>query len=211
MTDAIRVMIVEDHALVRTGLRTALRAAGFNVVGEAADGISAETVAERERPTVAVVDLGLPGRDGAELVRRFRGQPDGPRCVVLTTRTDDNSILRSIEAGAYGYCSKASAEDGLLDAIRAAARGAFYLDPEVAKVVLRATLAKGEPANSPLTARETEILSCIARGAGNSDIADDLHISLATVKTYVADILRKLEAADRAHAVAVGVRRRLIA
>jgi DNA-binding NarL/FixJ family response regulator len=211
MNDAIRVMIVEDHALVRTGLRTALRAAGFNVVGEAADGISAEGVAARERPAVAVVDLGLPGRDGTELVRRFRGLRDGPRCVVLTTRTDENSILGSIEAGAFGYCSKASAEDGLLDAIRAAHRGAFYLDPEAASVVRRGTVAKGDAAGSPLTARETEILQCIARGAGNSDIAEDLHISLATVKTYVADILRKLMAADRAHAVAVGVRRGLIA
>ena len=124
MSDAIRVMIVEDHALVRTGLRTALRAAGFQVVGEAADGISAEAVVKRERPEVAVVDLGLPGRDGAELVRRLGALEGGPRCVVLTTRTDRNSILGSIEAGAYGYCSKSSAEDGLLDAIRAASRGA---------------------------------------------------------------------------------------
>jgi DNA-binding NarL/FixJ family response regulator len=210
MNAAIRVMIVEDHALVRTGLRTALRAAGFNVVGEAADGVTAEGVAEREHPDVAVVDLGLPGRDGADLVRRFGTLEHGPRCVVLTTRTDENSIRKSIEAGAFGYCSKSSAEDGLLDAIRAAARGAYYLDPEAATVMRRNAVAKGSQGNSPLTTRETEILSCIAGGAGNSDIANDLHISLATVKTYVAEILRKLEATDRAHAVALGVRRGLI-
>jgi DNA-binding NarL/FixJ family response regulator len=210
MNGAIRVVIVEDHALVRTGLRTALRAAGFDVVGEAADGVSAEAVVARERPDVAVVDLGLPGREGAELVRRLGALEGGPRCVVLTTRTDRNSILGSIEAGAYGYCSKSSAEDGLLDAIRAASRGAFYLDAEAATVVRRTAIPNGEHADSPLTARETEILSCIAQGGGNSDIADDLHISLATVKTYVADILRKLEAKDRAHAVALAVRRGFI-
>jgi len=203
MNGAIRVVIVEDHALVRTGLRTALRAAGFDVVGEAADGVSAEAVVARERPDVAVVDLGLPGREGAELVRRLGALEGGPRCVVLTTRTDRNSILGSIEAGAYGYCSKSSAEDGLLDAIRAASRGAFYLDAEAATVVRRTAIPNGEHA-------ETEILSCIAQGGGNSDIADDLHISLATVKTYVADILRKLEAKDRAHAVALAVRRGFI-
>jgi CheY-like chemotaxis protein len=107
MSAPIRVMIVEDHALVRTGLRTALRAVGFEVVGEAADGISAEEVARRVEPAVAVVDLGLPGRDGIELVRRLSALGGGPQCVVLTTRTDDDSIMHAIlgEGSSLGEAS----------------------------------------------------------------------------------------------------------
>ena len=211
VNEPIRVMIVEDHALVRTGLRTALRAVGFDVVAEAADGISAEELAQRVEPAVAVVDLGLPGRDGIELVRRLGALEHGPQCVVLTTRTDDDSIMRAMEAGAFGYCSKSSAEDGLIDAVRAAARHGLYLDPEASTVVRRRALKQREPMPSPLTARETEILCAIAEGSGNSDIASNLHISLATVKTYVAEISRKLNATDRAHAAAIGVRRGFIA
>ncbi len=210
----IRVMIVEDHALVRTGLRTALRAAGFAVVAEAADGITAESLARAERPDVAVVDLGLPGRDGVELVRRLSELPDGPRCVVLTTRDDEASIVSAMQAGAFGYCFKSSAEAGLLDALRAAARGATYLDPTAASVMLRDSQAgrrTGPALDSPLTARETEILARIAQGAGNAAIADELGISLATVKTYVAEILRKLGASDRAHAASIGLRKGYIA
>jgi DNA-binding NarL/FixJ family response regulator len=210
LIDALRVMIVEDHALVRTGLRTALRAAGFDVVGEAADGITAETLAFSERPAVAVVDLGLPGRDGIDLVRRLCAMENGPRCVVLTTRSDEASILGAIEAGAIGYCSKASAEDGLLEAIRAAARGSLYLDADAAEIVRRRASGRFPEGDSPLTARETEILSAVARGLGNAEIADHLNISLATVKTYVAEIARKLSASDRSHAVAIGLRRGLI-
>jgi DNA-binding NarL/FixJ family response regulator len=213
MNQAIRVIIVEDHALVRTGLKTALRAGGFDVVGEAADGVSAEALAIRVRPDVAVVDLGLPGRNGIELVRRFSELEGGPRSVVLTTRDDDESILASLDAGASGYCFKSSAEAGLLDALRAAARGATYLDPTAAGVVYAkarsgassdATKAK---APSPLTNREGEILALIAQGEGNAAIAVELNISLATVKTYVTEILRKLSASDRAHAASIGLRR----
>jgi DNA-binding NarL/FixJ family response regulator len=213
MNEPIRVIIVEDHALVRTGLRTALRAGGFDVVGEAPDGISAEELAKRVRPDVAVVDLGLPGRDGIELVRRLSQLEGGPNSVVLTTRDDETSILASLEAGASGYCLKSSAEAGLLDALRAAARGASYLDADAAGVVYAKAKsgASAEPKSSkihsPLTNRETEILTLIAQGGGNATIALQLNISLATVKTYVAEILRKLTASDRAHAASIGLRR----
>lgn len=213
MNEPIRVIIVEDHALVRTGLRTALRAGGFDVVGEAPDGVSAEELAKRVRPDVAVVDLGLPGRDGIELVRRLSELEGGPNSVVLTTRDDETSILASLEAGASGYCFKSSAEAGLLDALRAAARGATYLDATAAGVVYAKAKsgASAEPkasnVRSPLTNRETEILTLIAQGAGNAAIATQLNISLATVKTYVAEILRKLTASDRAHAASIGLRR----
>ena len=214
MSDDIRVMIVEDHALVRTGLRTALRANGFNVVAEAGDGITAERLAVTSSAEVAVVDLGLPGRDGIELVRRFSQMSDGPRCVVLTTRDDEKSIVAALQAGALGYCFKSSAEAGLLDALRAAARGATYLDPTAASVMVRERISPrrgNAAADSPLTARETEILGRIAQGAGNATIADELGISLATVKTYVAETLRKLSASDRAHAASIGLRRGFIA
>jgi DNA-binding NarL/FixJ family response regulator len=208
---AIRVAIVEDHALVRAGLRTSLEGAGMDVVAEAADGIVAIDAIARAKPDVAVVDLGLPGKDGIALTRELKTLADAPRVVILTMHEMDDEVLAALSAGADAYCVKSSDPGVVIDAIRAVAAGGAYFDPRVAHVVLRRL--SGSPARpeaSPLTPRETEILTLVAGGVGNAEIALALHIGLGTVKGHVADILEKLSASDRAHAAVTAYRRGLI-
>jgi NarL family two-component system response regulator LiaR len=208
---AIRVVLVEDHALVRAGLRTALEAAGIDVVAEAADGIAGLETVTNARPDVALVDLGLPGKDGLTLTRELKALAGAPRVVILTMQEFDDEVLAALTAGADAYCVKASDPVVVIDAIRTVAAGGAYFDPRIADVILR-KLA-GTPAQSgqsPLTPRESDVLRLIADGVGNAGIAERLHVSLGTVKGHVADILEKLSASDRAHAAVTAYRRGLI-
>ena len=207
----VRIVLVEDHALVRTGLRTSFAAAGFDVVAEAADGVSGFAAVERERPDVAVVDVGLPGKDGVELTRELKAMPDPPGVVVLTMQERPDAVLAAIAAGADAYCVKSSDVSFVVDAVRSVAAGGAYFDPRIAGVVLRRVVSPGAPPErSPLTPRETDVLKLIAEGVGNAEIAERLNLGLGTVKGHVADILEKLEASDRAHAAVTAFRRGLI-
>ncbi|MEA2721540.1 MAG: hypothetical protein QOJ39_3404 [Candidatus Eremiobacteraeota bacterium] len=208
---AVRVVIVEDHALVRAGLRTSLEAAGIDVAGEASDGIEGLDVVAAVRPDVAVVDLGLPGRDGIALTREIKALAGAPRVVILTMNELDDEVLAAIAAGAAAYCVKASDPATVVDAIRTVAAGGAYFDPRIAHVVLRKLSGANEsPGRSPLSARETEILRLVADGIGNLEIAERLNIGLGTVKGHMADILEKLSASDRAQAAVTAYRRGLI-
>ena len=207
----IRVGLVEDHALVRAGLRTSLESAGIDVAGEAADGIAGLEMVQRVHPDVAVIDLGLPGKDGIALTRELKAGADAQRVVILTMQEDDDDVLAALGAGADAYCVKSSDSAVVIDAVRAVAAGAAYFDPRIAHVVLRRLGgAPARPADSPLTARETEILRLVADGVGNAEIGEQLHVSLGTVKGHVADILAKLAASDRAQAAVTAYRRGLI-
>jgi DNA-binding NarL/FixJ family response regulator len=204
-------VIVEDHALVRAGLRTSLEAAGIEVAGEASDGIEGYDTVVRARPDVALVDLGLPGRDGIALTRDLKALADGPRVVILTMHELDDEVLAAIGAGAAAYCVKASDPATVIDAILTVAAGGAYFDPRIAHVVLRKLSgAQGRPGDSPLTPRETEVLRLVADGIGNAEIAERLAIGLGTVKGHIADILEKLSASDRAQAAVTAYRRGLI-
>ena len=207
----IRVAIVGDHALVRAGLRTALETAGITVVAEAADGIGGLAMLRRERPRVAVIDLGLPGKDGVALTREIKADADAPGVVILTMQERDDEVLAALAAGADAYCVKSSDAAVVVDAIRAVAAGGAYFDPRIAHVVLRRLGAvHARPETSPLTPRETEILRLVADGVGNAEIAVRLHVGLGTVKGHVADVLQKLAASDRAQAAVTAYRRGLI-
>lgn len=207
----IRVGLVEDHALVRAGLRTSLQSAGIDVAGEAADGIAGLEMLARVRPDVAVIDLGLPGKDGIALTRELKAGSDAPRVVILTMQELDDDVLAALGAGADAYCVKSSDPATIIDAIRTVAAGGAYFDPQIAHVVLRKLSgSSAQPASSPLTPRETEILRLVAEGIGNAEIAERLHLGLGTVKGHVADILAKLSASDRAHAAVTAYRRGLI-
>jgi DNA-binding NarL/FixJ family response regulator len=209
---AVRVVLIEDHALVRAGLRTSFAAAGIDVVAEAADGLAGFDAVQRTRPDVAVVDLGLPGRDGVALTRELKATPNPPGVVVLTMQERDEDVLAALAAGADAYCVKSSDASIVVDAVRSVAAGGAYFDPRVAHVVLRRFSAPRGPGGgaSPLTPRETEVLRLIAEGSGNAEIAERLHLGLGTVKGHVADILEKLAASDRAHAAITAFRRGLI-
>jgi DNA-binding NarL/FixJ family response regulator len=208
---AIRVVLVEDHALVRAGLRTSLETAGIDVIAEATDGVAGFGIVSRERPDVAVIDIGLPGKDGIALTRELKAEPDAPGIVVLTMHELDDEVLAALAAGADAYCVKSSDPAVVIDAIRTVAGGGAYFDPRIAHVVLRKLSGtQAHPAASPLTPRETDVLKLIADGVGNAEIAERLFVSLGTVKGHVADILEKLSASDRAQAAVTAYRRGLI-
>jgi DNA-binding NarL/FixJ family response regulator len=204
-----RVVIVEDHALTRAGLRTALQS-NCDVTGEAADGVAGLDLIVRERPDVAVIDIGLPGLDGIALTQRVRSELPGTRVVIVTMIDLENQVLAALAAGADAYCLKTSDPERIVDAVRIAAEGGAFFDPQIANVVLsRFSEARKEtaPQASPLTPRETEILRLIADGYGNAEVAEKLFIGLGTVKGHIRDILTKLAASDRTHAAVVALRK----
>jgi len=205
---AIRAIIVEDHTLTRTGLRTALSSAGIAVVAEAGDGIAGLDLVEAQRPDVAVVDIGLPGRDGIELTQLIRKRSPSTHVVIVTMIDLEEEVIAALAAGADAYCLKTAQPDRIVEAVRIAAEGGAYFDPRIAHVVLsRFAANKASSLTSPLTARETQILERIAAGAGNAEIAEELHIGLGTVKGHIRSILEKLSAADRTQAAVVALRR----
>jgi DNA-binding NarL/FixJ family response regulator len=199
-----RVAIVDDHALVRAGLRTELSRAGFEIAGEAGDGPEGLALIAVEHPDVAVVDVALPGFDGIELTKRIKAEYKQTRIVILTMHEMERDVAAAVAAGADAYCVKNSDTHTIVAAVRAAAEGAAYFDPQIAHIVLRSV------SDTPLTQREVQILRLIAEGTNNLDIADRLNLSLGTVKGHVRDILDKLRAADRTHAAVIGLKRRLI-
>jgi NarL family two-component system response regulator LiaR len=207
------VVLVEDHALTRAGLRTALESGGDAVVvGEAADGIAGEAAVVNLRPAVAVVDIGLPGKDGIALTGSIKSAAPQTRVVILTAHNLDEEVVAALAAGADAYCVKSSDPGTVVDAVRIVAAGGAYFDPQIAHVVLRRL---GAPAplpagRSPLSPRELDVLRLIADGVGNTEIAERLHLGLGTVKGHVRDILEKLSATDRTQAAVNALRRGLL-
>jgi DNA-binding NarL/FixJ family response regulator len=212
-TGPTTVVLIEDHALTRAGLRTALEASGdVAVVAEAADGIAGESAILRLRPMVAVIDIGLPGKDGIALTGSIKAAAPQTRVVILTMHDLDEEVIAALSAGADAYCVKSSDAKTVIDAVRIVAGGGAYFDPQIAHVVLRRL---GAPApvpagRSPLTPRELDVLRLIADGVGNADIAERLHLGLGTVKGHIREILEKLSATDRTQAAVNALRRGLL-
>jgi NarL family two-component system response regulator LiaR len=203
-----RVVIVEDHALTRAGLRTALETA-CDVVGEAADGVGGWETIARERPDVAVIDIGLPVMDGIALTQKVRLELPQTRVVIVTMIDLEEEVLAALAAGADAYCLKASDPERIVDAVRIARDGGAYFDPKIAHLVLArfSSAPKDGVSSSPLTPRETDILRLISDGRANAEIAETLFIGLGTVKGHIRDILEKLSAADRTQAAVTALRK----
>jgi NarL family two-component system response regulator LiaR len=211
MSARTRVVIVEDHALTREGMKTALQTA-YDVVGEAADGVTGCELVRKEHPDVAIVDLGLPGIDGITLTQRIRSECPGTHVVIVTMIDVEEEVIAALAAGADAYCLKSSSISTLVDAVRIAREGGAYFDPQIAHVVLArfSPRAPASASHSPLTPREAEVLRIIADGKANTEIAELLGIGLGTVKGHIRDILEKLSAADRTQAAVVALRKGLI-
>uniref|UniRef100_A0A942T8Y7 Response regulator transcription factor n=1 Tax=Neobacillus citreus TaxID=2833578 RepID=A0A942T8Y7_9BACI len=223
--DDLTIVLADDQVLVRAGFRVILESEpGFRVVGEAADGAEAVDEVVRLRPDVVCLDVQMPGVDGLEAARRITALEDPPAVLILTTFDHDDALFQALEAGASGFLLKNASPERLIDAVRTVAAGDALLAPDVTRrVISRATaLATGQTPLTPasgagaggpaasgadvaaaagLTERETEVLRLLARGLSNAEIAKELFVGDATVKTHVSNVLQKLGLRDRIQAV----------
>ncbi len=210
--ETLRVLIVDDHDLFRTGLRNLLEEQGVQISGEAATGSDAVRSVRESAPDVVVMDLNMPGMGGVEATRHIAAIAPLTRVVVLTISDEDADVMDAILAGACGYLLKDSSIDELMAGIRAAWRGESLISPGIAAKVLqrvRATSAQPEIADtirSELSDREIEVLKLIANGKDNAVIAAELHISPKTVKNHISNILMKLQIDNRIQAAVYAVR-----
>ncbi|GHC82896.1 response regulator [Streptomyces flavofungini] len=205
----IRVLLADDHPVVREGLRAMLSAEpDLDVVAEAANGPQAEALAARLRPDIVLMDLRMPGGDGADAIVRMTAAGLPCRIIVLTTYETDRDILRAVEAGAAGYLLKDLARGELADAVRAAARGETVLAPSVAARLV--DQLRTRPERPHLSERETAVLRLVAEGCTNAEIGRRLHIGESTVKTHLLRVFGKLEVADRTAAVTSAMRHGLL-
>jgi two-component system, NarL family, response regulator LiaR len=213
VAEPIRVLVVDDHAIVREGLRTFLELQdGLQVAGEAADGEEAVREAERLHPDVVLMDLVMPRLDGVGAMRELRRRVPGARVIVLTSYAEDDRLLPAVQAGAAGYLLKTVQPQELARAVRAAHAGGALLDPGVAARLVEALAAPSEePEAGRLTPREREVLELIARGRSNKRIALELGVSEKTVKTHVGHVLAKLGVTDRTQAALHAVQAGLVA
>jgi DNA-binding NarL/FixJ family response regulator len=206
MSDEITCLIVDDHEVVREGLRLALsRAPHIRVIGEASDGATAVSLAERRKPDVVIMDVRMPGMDGLEATKQITAADPNAAVLIFTAYSERMLLSRGLESGAKGYILKEAPHETLLRAIERIAHGDGFVDPALMPAFLN-----GKEREEMLTAREREILQLLADGMSNSDVAAKLFISQETVKSHVRHILTKLEADTRTHAVAIALRDAII-
>ncbi len=205
MAEPITCLIVDDHEVVREGLRLALsRTDNIRVIGEASDGGAAVALARRRRPNVIIMDVRMPGTDGLQATREITAEVPDSYVLMFTAYGERSLLTRGLEAGAKGYILKEAPHQTLVRAIQKVAGGDGYVDP----ALMPAFLTKER--ENMLTAREREILQLLADGMSNADVAAKLFISQETVKSHVRHILSKLEADTRTHAVAIALRQAII-
>jgi DNA-binding NarL/FixJ family response regulator len=206
MAREITCLIVDDHEVVREGLRLSLsRAPHIRVVGEASDGNSAVTMAERRRPDVVLMDVRMPGMDGLEATAKLLEAVPGAHVLIFTAYSERALLTRALDSGARGYILKEASHATLVRAIEKVAEGGSYVDPGLMPAFL-----EGRDREDLLTPREREILQLLADGMSNADAAVKLFISQETVKSHVRHILTKLEDDTRTHAVAIALRSSII-
>jgi two-component system, NarL family, response regulator DegU len=206
----IRLMLADDHRMLREGLRRSMTEEGFDVVGEAQDGVEAVEMAERVVPDVILMDVSMPNCNGVEACRQVKQRISGTRVVMLTMHADKEVLTDAIRAGASGYLVKDCSTDEIAEAVRMAAQGDTVLSPQLAKSMLDEVRRLDEKARAEdervVTKREEEVLQLIADGCSTPEVAERLYISQKTVKNHLASIYQKLDARDRTQAVLQAVR-----
>jgi len=212
----LRVVIADDQGIVRGGLRMILEAAGIEVAGEAADGLAAIELARRLKPDVLLMDIRMPALDGIEATRRLAREQPAVKVLVLTTYSADAYVYEALRAGAAGFLLKMDSPPRLVDAVRVVAAGEALLAPEITRRLIDRYVT-GAPPDHPappalarLTAREREVLTLIARGLSNTEIAGKLYLGEGTVKTHVVRILAKLGLRDRVQVVVYAYEHQLV-
>ena len=219
MTDEnepIRVIVVDDHDLLRKGVRDLLTEHGLQVVGEAADGDDAVRLVAHAAPDVVVMDLNMPRMSGIEATRRLARVSPTSRVLVLTVSADDETVANAIEAGASGYLLKDASGDEIASGVRAAAAGEALISPRIASRLLErlrpeeGSQGPGSGTGAELTDREAEVLRLLAAGRDNAGIAQELYISPRTVKNHISSILAKLHVDNRIQAAVYAVRKGIV-
>lgn len=205
----IRILLAEDHVMVRQGLRVLLEQAGMIVIGEASDGQEALRLAHEHTPDVAVLDIAMPSLNGLETARRLRETLPQTKIVLLTMHTEEPYVLEALQAGAVGYVLKTQAAGDIVQAIRDALQGAIYLSSRVAHTVVQAYLTRSSLSPDPLTSREREIVQRIAEGQTTKEIASALGLSVKTVESHRSSLMRKLDIHETATLMRYAIRRGL--
>ena len=211
--EAIKILIADDHPVVREGLIAMLsREVDFKVVGEAKDGVEAVNKARELSPDVVLMDLRMPEMDGVEAMRQIRSAMPDIKFIILTTYSDDDYIFSGIEAGARAYLLKDAPREDLFKAIRSVYRGESLIQPVVASKLLDrfSQLSRRAPSGEELSARELEVLCLMAKGAANKEISAELNIAQSTVKTHITNIFQKLGVNDRTEAVTQALKKGVI-
>jgi DNA-binding NarL/FixJ family response regulator len=211
--EAIKILIVDDHPVVREGLIAMMSREGdFKVVGEAKDGVEAVNKAKELSPDVVLMDLRMPEMDGVEAMRQIRPAMPGVKFIILTTYSDDDYIFSGIEAGARAYLLKDAPREDLFKAIRSVYRGESLIQPVVASKLLDrfSQLSRRTPSGEELSERELEVLCLMAKGAANKEISAELNIAQSTVKTHITNIFQKLGVNDRTEAVTQALKKGII-
>lgn len=217
--EVVRLLLADDHTMLREGLRRSMEAAGFEVVGEAADGDEAVALVETLAPTVVLMDVSMPVMDGVEATRRIHRDHPDVAVVMLTMHADADVLTRALAAGAIGYLIKDASTDEVVEVVRLAAAGETALSPALASSMLseaKRLQATPHPAGTAaeaevaITRREEEVLQLIAQGYSTGEVAEALYISLKTVKNHLASIYAKLDSRDRTQAVVRAVKMGII-
>jgi two-component system, NarL family, response regulator NreC len=205
----VRILLVDDHQLVRQGLRALLEREQFNVVAEASDGHEAIKQALALRPDVAVLDVAMPHLNGLDAAREISRAVPGTRIILLTVHTEDSYVMAALRAGIKGYVLKSQAGADLVQAIREVTSGKTYLSPGISRAVVEACLAKTDLPADPLTVREREVLQLVAEGKTTKEIARVLGISAKTADSHRTRMMRKLDIHETAglvrHAIRLGL------
>src|SRR4029077_18130315 len=209
--DLVKVLIADDHGIVRSGLRLLLeRQPDLEVIAEAADGAEARDLAVRERPDLAILDVKMPKLTGLQATREIKRQAPEVNVLILSMHDDERYLFEALKAGASGYVLKAQADTDLLAAIRAVERGEHFLSPEAQRMLIKDVLERGSSGEEELTPREEEIVKLVAEANTTKQIAELLHLSEKTVENHRANAMRKLGMRDRVELVRYAIRRGLI-
>jgi DNA-binding NarL/FixJ family response regulator len=213
--NSLRVLLADDHGIVRRGLRTLIEEAGLSVVAEAGDGLEAVRLIEEHRPDVLIVDIGMPRLNGIEVTARSQKMERAPGVLILSMHSDESYIMRALAAGARAYLLKSATDEDLLPALRAVAAGKHYFSPTVSSVLVEnhvRTLQKRGISDSYnlLTDREKEVLQLLAEGRSNKEVATLLDVGVSTVETHRGNLMQKLDLHNTAEIVLYAVRKGLV-
>lgn len=207
---AIRILLADDHVLVRQSLKSLLEREGFQVVAEASDGQDAVNHARSLQPDIAVLDISMPICNGLEAAREIRASSMKTKTILLTQHDEEQYVSDALDAGVKGYVTKSQASTDLLHAIRQVSRGEVYLSPGISSAVMEAFRTKSQKPKDPLSARERQVLQLIAEGKSTKDVATLLGISVKTAESHRTRLMKKLDIHETASLVLYAVRRGLV-